>query len=138
VTVNVFQCSCSATRYNCLHDQHLRADFVHSNRPVCTCALFLQLSNKQFLRICRLAYVCYIFRTAKFLDFDNTVQRNLRITEREGTNFFSVADRFHFLQALQIWVLGNVNVSRYIQVPCKRGFVVFGRICQLHTHIITL
>ena len=130
VTVNVFQCSCSATWYKFLHDQRLRADFVHSYRPVCTYALsFLQLSNKQVLRICRLPYACYIFRTAKFLDFDNTVQWNLRITEREATNFFSVADRFHFLQALKIQVLGNVNVSRYIQVPFKTGFAVFGRMC---------
>jgi hypothetical protein len=74
VTVNVFQCSCSATWYNFLHDRRLGADFVHSNRPVCTWALsFLQLSNKQVLRILRLPYACYIFRTAKFLDFDNTV-----------------------------------------------------------------
>jgi hypothetical protein len=39
VTVNVFQRSCSATSYNRLHDQRLRAVFVHSNRPVYNYAL---------------------------------------------------------------------------------------------------
>ena len=140
VTVNVFQCSCSATSYKCLHDQRLRVVFVHSNRPVCTYAPpFLQLSNKHVLRIYRLPCACYIFRTAKRLDLGNTIQWNLCITESEGTKFFSVPYRFHFLQALKVWVLGNVNSSRYIQVPfINTGFAVFGKMCQLHTRNNTI
>jgi len=139
VTVNVFQRSCSATSYNRLHDQRLRAVFVHSNHPVCTYALsFFQLSDKHVLRIYCLPYACYIFRTAKLLDCDNTIQWNLCITKREGTKFFSVADRFRFLQALKLWVLGNVNVSLYIHALFKTGFAVFGKMCQLHTRNNTI
>lgn len=138
VTVNVFQCSCSATSYKCLHDQHLRAVFVHSNRPVCTYAPpFLQLSNKHVLRIYRLPYACYIFRTAKLLDYDNTMQWNLRITESEGTKFFSVAYRFHFLQALKVRVHGSVKVSVISRVLLRQVSLYLVKYAN-YSHVITL
>jgi hypothetical protein len=134
VTVNVFQCSCSATSYKCLHDQRLRP--LKSPR-LHLCAPFPSVIQQTCSKNLSSTYACYIFRTVKLLDFDNTMQLNLCIMESEWTKFFSVAKRFHFSQALKVRVLGNVNISVISRFLLRQVSLYLVKYAN-YTYVITL
>ena len=50
----------------------------------------------------------------------NTLEPDYK--ERQVTEFFSVAGRFHLLQVLEIWIFGTVNIFPLKQVSVMPKF----------------
>ena len=72
---------------------------------------------------------------AEITDCPSTTQWNLPVTEPQGTDIYSVAGRFRFIQVLNILILriqehrvckrfAPNRGSRYTQVPFKTNLVI--------------
>ena len=143
VTVNVFQCSCSATSYKCLHDLHLSAVFVRSSRYAPKSsrlhlgALFpsvIQQTCSKYLSptLCMLRIP---HNYASWFRQHNTMKPAYNGTRRDQILFR--CRQVPFLTGT--WSMGPWDCKRfalnivlhYIQVPFKTGFAVFVKMCQL-------